>query len=94
VLARPVFLACLAGWPDTKSDPEGRAWANSQARGLSRHGPFSPYTRAGPLDDGSCFPGPVPGRAGPAYWPSIDGGMDQTPERHQLGGLAGGQGWR
>jgi hypothetical protein len=54
VLARPVFLACLAGWPGTKSGPEGRAWANGQARGLSRHGPFSPYSRASPLADGPC----------------------------------------
>jgi hypothetical protein len=62
---------CLAGWPGTKSGPEGRAWANDQAHGLSRHDLFSPYIRAGPLDDEPCFLGPVPGRAGPACWPSI-----------------------
>jgi hypothetical protein len=59
------------GWPGTKSGLEGRTWANGQTRGLSRHGLLSPCARAGPLADGPCFPGPVPGRAGPTCWPSI-----------------------
>jgi hypothetical protein len=71
VLAWPVFLSVPSRLARHEKWPRGPCLGQRPGMWASRHGLLSPYTWAGPLADGPCFPGPVPGRAGPACWPSI-----------------------
>ena len=78
-------LARLAGRafscrPGPKNGPAGRAWALGQARRPAGHGPGGPRAMPARHPPGRAWHGPVPCRAGPARWTSMNDNRMRTQE--------------